>query len=64
MKMIKRTIRNIKTDDHLSDLCLVAIELDYQQLIARFVKVHKNMFSLLSPEYFVNISINLSVNNG
>jgi hypothetical protein len=46
LKMIKTTTRNTMTDDHLSDLCSIAvehdIELKFEQLIDIFVDVHKS----------------------
>jgi hypothetical protein len=46
MKLIKTTVRNTMTDDHLSDLCLLTVErgidVDFEQLIDKFLDIHKN----------------------
>jgi hypothetical protein len=38
IKLIKTTIRNLMTDDRLSDLCVLAVERD----IDKFSDIHKN----------------------
>ncbi len=46
MKLIKTAIRNTMTDNRLSDLCLLAVERDFdinfEQLIDKFSDIHKN----------------------
>ena len=46
MKLIKATVRNIMTDDRLSDLCLLAVEPDIAITFRIFIKIIFFVFNI------------------